>query len=67
MRDAQVNGRIVQAGPKAPDLAVCPDCGVPVRKRSRRGLGQTVTWFYRHQHGNPNGADCPRRYRPVRY
>jgi hypothetical protein len=61
MKEAEVNGKLVVAGPKAPDTAVCPDCGAEVQKRKRKCMGGTVTYFYRHMRGQ--GKDCPRRYR----
>lgn len=62
MRRAKVNGRLVVAGPDAPEEAVCPDCGGAVRKRTRQRMGGGVTTFYRHVRGE--GKHCPRRYRP---
>lgn len=64
MREARINGRIVEAGPDAPDVAQCPECGHEVIKRSRRTMDKTVTWYYRHAPGA--SRDCPRRYHPVR-
>jgi hypothetical protein len=63
MLEARVNGRLVIAGPDVPDVAVCPDCGGEVRKRRRRRMDKSVTYFYRHVRGQ--GKDCPRRYRPA--
>jgi hypothetical protein len=63
MQDARVNGRVVIAAPEAPDVATCPECGAEVRKRQRRRMDKSVTYFYRHRRGQ--GKDCPRRYRPT--
>lgn len=63
MKDAQVNGTLVIAGPDTPDTAVCPDCGAKVEKRHRTRMDGTVAYFYRHRRGK--GKDCPRRYRPT--
>ena len=62
MREAQVNGQIVQAGPDSPEVATCPACGGVVEKRKRRTMGGQVTYFYRHKDGE--GPKCPLRYRP---
>ena len=62
MREARVNGRLVLAGPDAPEEALCPCCGELVRKRKRRGTGDQMTYFYRHVTGDGDG--CPLRYRP---
>jgi hypothetical protein len=64
MREAKVGNRIVVAGPDAPDVATCPACGSEVRKRSRRCMDKSVTWYYRHKRGL--GKHCPKRYRPGR-
>jgi hypothetical protein len=61
MRDAEVNGEPVTAGPDTPDEAICPACGTEVHKRKRTCMGRTVTYFYRHRRGQ--AKDCPRRYR----
>jgi uncharacterized protein with PIN domain len=63
MKEAQVNGRPVLAGPDAPDTAVCPECGTQVWKRQRKCMDGSVTYFYRHQ--RRQGKDCPKRYRPM--
>lgn len=64
MREAMLNGQIIEAGPHSPDIAKCPTCGGEVRKRKRQtGKGQ-YTYFYRHVRGV--GSDCPLRYRPWR-
>jgi hypothetical protein len=63
MQDARVKGKLVIAGPDAPDVAVCPDCGGEVRKRKRSRMDKGVTYFYRHKRGQ--GKHCPRRYRPT--
>ncbi len=63
MRDAMVNGKLVLAGPDAPDEATCPECGGQVRKRKRRRMDGQVTYFWRHKAGV--GDKCPRRYRPT--
>ncbi len=62
MKDAQINGRLIQATPDSPEVAECPACGGEVHKRKRTDGGRT-TFFYRHRAGVGDG--CPRRYRPV--
>ena len=64
MRDAMKDGRLVVAGPDAPDVATCPDCGHEVHRRSRKTMDKTITWFYRHAAGA--SKNCRRRYHPVR-
>jgi len=61
VREAMVDGRMIVAGPDAPEVARCPACGSEVRKRKRRTMDKTTSWFYRH----PNGAGkgCPKRYK----
>ena len=61
MREAIVEGRLIVAGPDAPEVARCPACGSELRKRKRRTMDGTTSWFYRH----PNGAGkgCPKRYK----
>jgi len=54
---------LVTAGPEAPKLATCPDCGGIVDLRSRRAeknLNER-TWYYRHRRGQ--GRQCLRRVR----
>jgi hypothetical protein len=63
MKEAEVKGKLVVAGPEAPDTGVCPHCGGVVQKRRRRRMGGGVTYFYRHNRGQ--GKGCPRRYRPT--
>ena len=63
MKKAVVNGKPVVAGPDAPDVAVCPECGSEVWKRRRKCMDGKVVYFYRHKRGE--GKDCPRRYRPT--
>jgi hypothetical protein len=63
MKEAAANGKLVVAGPDAPDAAVCPDCGTEVRKRQVTRMDGSVTYFYRHKRGE--GKGCPRRYRPT--
>lgn len=63
MRDATVEGKLVVAGPDAPEEGVCPECGAEVVKRSRRCMDGHVTYFYRHK--RRQGKDCPRRYHPT--
>ena len=63
MREAQIDGKLVIANKDAPDEATCPSCGSPVRKRKRKCLDGTVTWFWRHVRDAGDG--CPHRYRPV--
>ena len=61
MRKAIVGYQTVTAGPDSPELAKCPACGSEVRKRKRRTMDGTKTWFYRHRDGV--GKGCPKRYR----
>jgi hypothetical protein len=63
MNEAEVNGKLVVAGPDAPDEAVCPDCRAEVQKRRVRRMDGGVTYFYRHNRGQ--GKHCPRRYQPT--
>jgi hypothetical protein len=63
MREAELNRKLVVAGPNAPDAGIRPDCGAEVQKRERRCVGGTVTYFFRHARGQ--GKDCPRQYRPT--
>ena len=63
MKQAEVDGKLVTAGPEAPDTGVCPDCGGEVQKRRRSRMDGSVTYFYRHKRGQ--GKDCPKRYRPT--
>jgi hypothetical protein len=63
MKQAEVEGKLVTAGPRAPEMGVCPDCGGEVQKRRRSRMDGSVTYFYRHKRGQ--GKDCPRRYRPT--
>jgi uncharacterized C2H2 Zn-finger protein len=60
MREARLNGKTVTAGPDSPELGKCPACGCEVRKRKRRTMDETVTWFYRH--ADRKGKGCPKRY-----
>lgn len=64
MREAEVDGQLVVAGPDTPELARCPTCGCEVQKRGRRRTDGQVTWYYRHKRGA--GDDCPRRYWPAK-
>jgi hypothetical protein len=64
MREAKMGNRLVVAGPDAPEVATCPDCGGEVHKRKRRTMDKSTTWYYRHKRGQ--GKGCPRRYRPGR-
>ncbi|MFW6150911.1 MAG: hypothetical protein ACOC6A_05190 [Chloroflexota bacterium] len=61
MKEAVVNGKLVVAGPNAPDTAVCPDCGTEVQKRHVKRMDGSITYFCRHKRGE--GKGCPRRYR----
>jgi hypothetical protein len=63
MREVEVNGKLVIAGPDAPDEVVCPECGTEVQRRRVTRMDGTVTYFYRHKRGQ--GKDCPRRCRPT--
>jgi hypothetical protein len=60
---ARLNGRLVEAGPDSPEVALCPACGEEVRKRKRKAGHRKYTYFYRHQLGVGDG--CPLRYRPT--
>ena len=61
MKEAKVDGELVQAGPDSPEIARCPACGGEVHKRKRRVGRNGYSYFYRHRQGtNP---DCPLRYR----
>ena len=53
-----------EAGPEAPKVARCPECGYAVTLRSRKQFGQKggKTWFYRHKQGFPK--NCPLRGGP---
>lgn len=62
MRKARVGDRLVEAGPSAPEVGICPECGGEVRKRRRRRMDKLYTWYYRHKEGS--GKDCPKRYSP---
>jgi hypothetical protein len=63
MKEAQLNGRLVLAGPDSPEMAFCPSCRGVVKRRKRRRQDGLMTYFYRHE---PDVGDgCPRRYRPV--
>ncbi|MCP4541175.1 MAG: hypothetical protein GY832_28915 [Chloroflexi bacterium] len=62
MREAQVNGETVSAGPDSPDRATCPFCGGIVEKRKRKTMSGQVTYFYWHKAGE--GQDCSLRYWP---
>jgi hypothetical protein len=61
MRKAAVGEKTVTAGPDSPEVATCPACGGEVRKRKRRRMDKTITWFYRHTNGSDK--ECPKRYR----
>jgi hypothetical protein len=63
MKRARVNGKLVSAGPDAPDTGSCPECGGAVQRRRRTRMDGAVTYFYRHKRGE--GKDCPKRYRPT--
>lgn len=63
MKEAELNGKLVVAGPDSPDTAICPDCGTEVKKRRRARMDGTVSYYYRHK--LRQGKDCPRRYRPT--
>ncbi|MFO7743246.1 MAG: hypothetical protein R6X31_13140 [Anaerolineae bacterium] len=63
MKEAVANGKLVVAGPDAPETAACPDCGTEVSRRHVTRMDGSVTYFYRHQRGK--GKDCPSRYRPT--
>ncbi|MFW6116350.1 MAG: hypothetical protein ACOC6F_01360 [bacterium] len=63
MKEAVANGKLVVAGPDAPDTAVCPDCGTEVHNRHVKRMDRSITYFHRHKRGE--GKGCPRRYRPT--
>jgi hypothetical protein len=63
MDEAEVNGKLVVAGPDSPDTAVCPDRGTEVHKRNCTNMDGNITHFYRHIRGQ--GKECPTRYRPT--
>lgn len=63
MKEAEVNGKLVVAGPDSADASICPDCGSDVQKRRITRMDGTVTHSYRHKCGQ--GKYCPRRYRPT--
>jgi hypothetical protein len=63
VREARLNGHLVEAGPDSPEVALCPACGEEVRKRKRKAGHQKYTYFYRHRIGAGDG--CSLRYRPV--
>jgi hypothetical protein len=63
VREARLNGRLVEAGPNSPEVALCPVCGEEVHKRCRKVDRRTSTYFYRHRAGVGDG--CPLRYRPT--
>ena len=50
-----------KAGPDAPKIAKCPECGYTVALRGRKKFGRDEgkTWFYRHKQGFPK--TCPLR------
>ena len=63
MKEALANGKLVIAGPDAPHMAVCPDCGTEVHKWHVKRMDGGITYFYRHKRAE--GKGCPRRYRPT--
>jgi hypothetical protein len=63
MLEAKVDGVLVKAGPKSPDVAECPACKGEVRKRKRKVGRGRYSYFYRHHNGV--GEGCPLRYRPT--
>jgi predicted nucleic acid-binding Zn ribbon protein len=65
MREAKVDGELIQAGPDSPEAAQCPACGGEVRKRRRKVGRDGYTYFYRHRHRSGDDG-CPLRYRPTR-
>ena len=60
MKRARHNGRLIEAGPDAPERAECPDCGAEVLLRRRRNIGGE-SWYWRHRSGE--GRGCRRRSR----
>ena len=58
------SGEKFEAGPNAPKVAKCPECGHVVTLRGREQFGQSgeKTWFYRHRQGAPK--NCPLRSGP---
>jgi hypothetical protein len=61
MKDADINQKLVVAGPDPPDTGVSPDCSAQVEKRKRTCMDRSITCFYRHNRGQEK--QCPRRYR----
>ena len=61
MKEAIANGKLVVAGPDAPDTAVCRDCGTEVQKRHVKRMDGGITYFYRHKRERgrtvPGGTD----------
>ncbi len=49
------NDERFEAGPEAPRVAKCPECGYTVTLRGRKQFGRNgdKTWFYRHKQGFP--------------
>jgi DNA-directed RNA polymerase subunit RPC12/RpoP len=61
------NNERFEAGPDAPEVAKCPQCGYTVMLRGRKKFGRDEegkTWFYRHNQGFPK--TCPLRSGPGR-
>ena len=61
MKRARHNGRLIEAGPDAPERAECPHCGAEVELRFRSNMDRTKTWFWRHRPSE--GRGCRRRAR----
>ena len=56
-------GERYEAGPDAPKVAQCPQCGFTVTLRGRSiSRNGDKTWFYRHKQGFPK--TCPLRSGP---
>ncbi len=58
-----VNGTRVEAGPGAPEQAVCPTCRDRLILRYRRTMTGTVTYFWRH--AGSRDRSCPQRRGPI--
>lgn len=58
MKTAILNGKKIEAGPDAPERAVCPHCGATVTLRHRTKF-RGITWYWRHAKGAPRA--CPGR------
>jgi len=57
------HGEPVLAGPDAPESALCPYCGGPLRLRQRRTMDNHLTYFWRHQ--DNHHLHCQKRSTPI--